>query len=264
MLAPIAIERILPPTANEFYRLYVRPGKPVVITGMVNHWPALKLWSHAYFAEKFGQVEVTAQQLHQGSIVADDKEGVKQKTIALQNGVQPLAYNHWLITTPVQSFPEALKQDYEPPLYCAGGKFLSSRIFLSPQQAVVSLHQDLPENLYVLVKGKRQITLFAPWAPVYPNSRFSRLPNYAQVDINKPDHLRFPKFKKAQPYVVELQAGETLFIPSFWWHHLHSLEPSIGINFWWSQGWKVPIAWAGTTYAKLRGLGNYSSKKPTA
>jgi hypothetical protein len=70
------------------------------------------------------------------------------------------------------------------------------------------------------------------------------MPNHAHVDPEKPDYERCPKFRDAQPYVVELVAGETLFIPSLWWHHLRNLEPSMALNFWWSTGWKLPIAWA--------------------
>jgi hypothetical protein len=93
-----------------------------------------------------------------------------------------------------------------------------------------------------MVKGKKRITLFAPGSGVYPNSRLSKLPNHAQFDPENPDYVRFPKAKNIQPYIADLKGGESLFIPSFWWHHFHNIEPSIAVNFWWGQGWKLSIA----------------------
>lgn len=112
-----------------------------------------------------------------------------------------------------------------------------------------------------MVKGVKRITLFAPRAPVYSYPKWSRLPNFSQVDVMDPDLEKFPRFKLAQPYSTELKAGEALYIPSFWWHHLYHTEPSVSINFWWSQGWQLPFVWVVDKYRKLRKLGNES---PTA
>ncbi len=135
-------------------------------------------------------------------------------------------------------------------MYCEGGRFLTSRIFLGPAGTLSPLHQDLPENLHVMVKGKKRIILFSPSSPVYP-ARFSELPNHARVDPEKPDYERFPGFSKAQPYTVDLEAGETLFLPSLWWHHFHNLAPSMAVNFWWPTGWKLPLVGAMVVYRKM-------------
>jgi hypothetical protein len=255
MLPPILIKRIPPPSLLDFNGRYLHLGYPVVIKGLVDHWPARKLWNAQYFAEEFGNVKVSAVGLKEGKVEISMERGIQ-----LQNApLNTFLAEGQVITTRVEDFPASLKNDYEPPIYCAGGKFLNSRVIISSKEMVTPLHQDMPENLYVMLEGKKRITLFPPSDKVYPYSRFSRLPNYSQVDVEQPDYNTFPQFQLAQPYVVDLEAGETLFIPSFWWHHLRHLEASTSINFWWSQGWKVPIALAALLYSKFRKIGNQSA-----
>lgn len=216
----------------------------------------MRLWDIEYFAQNFGDVKAEVYKLKGDKCEVNTEKGSVTEPVPLRDSMASIKDGKldggWTVASPIDLFPEVLKKDYYAPKYCANGKFLRSVAFLGPAGAVSPLHQDLPENLYVMIKGRKKITLFSPMAPVYPNSRFSKLPNHAQIDAENPDYQKFPKLRDAQPYVVDLEAGETLFIPSLWWHHLRNLEPSIAMNFWWSQGWKLPIAWAAAMYKKSR------------
>ena len=59
--------------------------------------------------------------------------------------------------------------------------------------------------------------------------------NTSAVDIEKPDHTRFPDFKALGPipYECVLGPGGGLYIPKKWWHHVRSLEMSVSTNVWW-------------------------------
>jgi hypothetical protein len=92
--------------------------------------------------------------------------------------------------------------------------------------------------------------LFAPNSPVYA-PRFSTKPTHSPVDMENPDYKKYPRVNEVQPYMVDLEAGETLYIPSFWWHQLRGLEPSIAVSFLWSRNWKLPIAGLAWTYTRL-------------
>jgi lysine-specific demethylase 8 len=39
-----AIERIHCPSIEEFLRDYMQKKKPVILTGCIDHWPAMKKW----------------------------------------------------------------------------------------------------------------------------------------------------------------------------------------------------------------------------
>jgi hypothetical protein len=256
MLKPLDIPRIAPPSKEDFYSHYLRAGKPVVITGLVDSWAATSKWNFDYFESELGNVEAGVFRLKGGECDINQDTGSFRGSMPLRESIASVKAGNlnggYAVATAMTVFSEEVQKQFSAPVYCADGKFLRSLIFMGPTGVVSSLHHDLPENLYVMVKGKKRITLFHPSAPVYPNSPFSKIPNHVQLDMEQPDYERFPKFKNAQPYVVDLVAGETLFIPHLWWHHLRNLEPSIAVNFWWSQGLMLPIAWAAAMYKKYR------------
>ena len=252
MLPPLHIPRIPLPTIDEFYRDYVYPNKPVVITGMVDDWPALELWSLKYFREKFSEVKVGGIRLKEGEVDVEENRGApKEKTrfADVLDSVSQGRLDGLALVSLVNSFPDILKNDYRVPAYCKDGRFPVSRLFVGPVGGISPMHQDYPENIYVMVKGIKRITLFHPDAPVYP-MRFSRMPNHSAVNIDKPDYKKYPKLRYAQPYVVDLKGGETLFIPSFWWHYVRNIDTCISVNFWWSRGWLIYVSWLAGIYKK--------------
>jgi hypothetical protein len=54
----------------------------------------------------------------------------------------------------------------------------------------------------------------------------------AQVDPDAPDHERFPLFANARLDLTRHEAGEMLFLPEGWFHHVRSLTNSVSINLW--------------------------------
>ncbi len=46
---------------DELLREYYTTGRPVIITGMMDDWPAMKKWSLDYFAANFGDREIELQ-----------------------------------------------------------------------------------------------------------------------------------------------------------------------------------------------------------
>ncbi|MEO5688573.1 MAG: cupin-like domain-containing protein [Burkholderiaceae bacterium] len=123
---------------------------------------------------------------------------------------------------------------------------------LAPHEPLISLwlgnrtrvpaHFDLPDNLACVVSGRRRFTLFPPAqvANLYvgPLDLTPAGQPVSLVDLAAPDLERFPRFAQAlaQAQVVELEAGDAVFIPSTWWHAVDALSPvSALVNFWWRQ-----------------------------
>ena len=57
-----SIERIDPPSTKEFLEKYYRTGTPVIITGLVEKWPAFHNFNEEYLKNKWGNVKVTVDE----------------------------------------------------------------------------------------------------------------------------------------------------------------------------------------------------------
>lgn len=109
-------------------------------------------------------------------------------------------------------------------------------------QTRIAAHYDLPDNLACVAAGRRRFTLFPPeqLGNLYigPLDFTPAGQPISLVDLRQPDFGRFPRFADAlaQSLSAELEAGDAIFIPSMWWHHVEALTPfNILVNYWWRQ-----------------------------
>jgi hypothetical protein len=107
-------------------------------------------------------------------------------------------------------------------------------------QTTVSAHYDFPDNLACVVAGKRTFTLFPPEQVknlyVGPVDRTPSGQAISLVDFDNPDFEKFPRFREAlaAAKTFEMEAGDALFIPSMWWHHVKAASDfNLLVNYWW-------------------------------
>jgi hypothetical protein len=109
-------------------------------------------------------------------------------------------------------------------------------------QSRIAAHYDIPDNLACITAGKRRFTLFPPeqLANLYvgPLDFTPAGQSASLVDFHDIDFKQYPKFQQAlnNAQVAELSAGDALFIPSMWWHHVEALSDfNILVNYWWRK-----------------------------
>ncbi len=109
-------------------------------------------------------------------------------------------------------------------------------------RTIASCHYDAPNNIACCVVGKRRFTMFPPEQifNLYPGPLDPTPGGQAVsvVDFAQPDFERFPRFREAlaAAQVAEVSAGDAVFIPSLWWHHIEALSPfNTLVNYWWSS-----------------------------
>ena len=109
----------------------------------------------------------------------------------------------------------------------AGGLFPGRQgwILLGKRSVVSPLHQDAYHTLAWLaqVRGRKRCYLFSPLdsAKLYGG----------RIDPASPDFDRYPLLHEAMLYEAVLEAGEMLFLPPNWWHHVVTEENSITVSY---------------------------------
>ncbi|MCA1245534.1 cupin-like domain-containing protein [Massilia sp. MS-15] len=122
-----------------------------------------------------------------------------------------------------------------------GGRDALGSIWIGNRTRIAA-HYDLPDNLACVVAGRRRFTLFPPDQVgnlyIGPLDLTPAGQSISLVDFLAPDLTRFPRFAIAMEHAlsVEMEAGDALFIPSMWWHHIQALEDfNVLVNYWWRQ-----------------------------
>jgi hypothetical protein len=112
-------------------------------------------------------------------------------------------------------------------------------------------HLDEWNNIGCVVSGRRRFTLFPPEQIgnlyIGPLDFAPTGAPMSLVRLHQPDFERFPRFREAlkAALTAELGAGDAIFIPPLWWHHVESLERfNLLVNYWWHGIAGVPVGGA--------------------
>ncbi len=243
------IERIHKPTPEQFKQKILSSRKPVIITGKMTNWKAFYFWSIDYLNTVVGNKEINVHVSKNkifnvapeaGFTIVSKKMNFTDFTDWIVQEKTNDEY-YYLQQSPITIiFPE-LVPDIEVPDYIDKKLFMITNLWMGTGGNVSPLHHDMSENLLCQVRGRKRIVLFEPkqTALLYPFPAYSKIPHMSQLNIDKPDIDKFPKFQKAKYMECLLEPGEMLFIPAFWWHQVYSQDQlNISINFWWKTTFK--------------------------
>lgn len=257
---PVApIKRVAAPPRDVFLREYLRPRRPVILTGLTVDWLPPSGWTLERLATRYGACRVVAAPLAGGTVHEDPRRGVAFHHILLGEFIASLARPGAAsdyVSAPTWNLPASFQEDYRVPRYCAGAPHLRAKLWVSKAGTVTPLHRDVPHNLHVHLHGRKRWLLFAPQQSAQLHSRglLSGTPNFSAVDPEHPDYDRHPRFRHATALADILTPGETLFIPHGWWHHTRSLDSAVSMNFWWGGSVVYAVGLASALFKRLRGI----------
>ena len=122
--------------------------------------------------------------------------------------------------------------------------------------SLLSAHKDPYENIYCVVKGYKDIILHPPtdlpWLrhklcqqAVYQKDNDGKLVlqslvneppiPWIAVDPLRPNLDRYPEYANSHPIKLRLNAGDVLYLPSLWYHHLQQSHGCIAVNYWYDM-----------------------------
>lgn len=229
---------------EDFREKYLKTRKPVVIRNMAKNWPAYQKWTMDYMKEVVGDVEVPLYD----SSKADPSAPINASAAKMKFGDyidliqrEPTDLRIFLFD-PIKSAPKLL-DDYLSPKELMGG-FLDKypNMFFGGKGSVTFLHYDIDmaHIFHTHFNGRKHILLFDyKW-----KERLYQIPyaTYAleDYDISNPDFEKFPALDGVEGIECFLEHGDTLFMPTGWWHWMKYLDGSFSISLRaWDKSWSV-------------------------
>jgi hypothetical protein len=236
----------------------MRGEQPVVIRGLVKHWPIVveATVSDQAFASRLMALDNGA--VVDALLMPPEEQGVigyrgdaeafnfNHHRVSVTQGLQKLlqfagqndAPGIALQSAPIATCLPGLLDDHAMPLL---DEAIKPRLWIG-NRVTTPAHFDEYHNIACVACGTRRFTLFAP--EQVGNLYIGPLdftPTGAAISmarLDQPDDPRFPRLKLAlaEAQVADLSPGDAIYIPPMWWHHVASLGSlNALVNYWWKQ-----------------------------
>ncbi|OQS01127.1 hypothetical protein ACHHYP_01804 [Achlya hypogyna] len=205
--APRSVARIPPPSPLVFYRDYVSKNIPVIITGGIDHWPAMRKWTDDYLLQTIGNKTVTVDVTPSGygdavlALDATTKVFVQpeERDVTFRefhtlyhdaafDGIPYLSHQNDSLR---DQFPQ-LVGDVDAAIGFAAEAFGNTpeavNLWIGDERAVSTMHKDHYENMYCVVRGRKHFTLLPPsdvaflHETTYPTTRYVHESRTARFD----------------------------------------------------------------------------------
>jgi hypothetical protein len=232
------LERRVGMGTQEFLERYYAVGRPVILAGEMDGWPALARWTPDYLKAKVGPAIVE----YQGGRMANarfemekDRHRREAPFDAFMDSIAKAGGGNDAYLTAYNS--ERNREALAPLADDMGflDKFLTrdhhGMPWIGPEGTVTSLHHDLTNNFIAQLVGRKRLKML-PASDVgrlyNDNHVFSRIADLEAPDL---DLTRYPRLVGAKLYDVVLAPGEILFMPLAWWHQVKSLDFSVTVTY---------------------------------
>lgn len=206
-------------------------------------WPAKNRWTLPYLKKLAGKQDILLKNVtqnikHKANFqsaleMIEQTKHHKHDRLAIQ---MARIYSNKFISRG-QANLAILQQDICLPTFIHHWRILEINFWACSDLTFTDLHYDPLDNLLTVLQGEKQFILFPPSETnnLYykPNSVANRSMAHSIIDVRHIDNEIHPNVHKAKYYTCTVKAGETLFIPSGYWHSVQSYHLTLAVNAWW-------------------------------
>jgi len=216
-----------------FLKEYLKPQQPVVMENLSEDWPAKEKWDLEYFRKNAGDVIVP---LYDGQPAKGNQKSHKPaRRIKMSEYIDILKSGptdlRMFFFNLLQNCPDLLKDFKYPEI---GVKFFKKLpvLFVGGEGAKVLMHydMDLANNFHFNFAGTKKFILYPPSETKYLYKVPYSIVSMETIDMDNPDFTKYPALAKAHGFEVILEHGDTLFIPSKWWHFVKYETPCLSLT----------------------------------
>ena len=221
---PASVDYAISPQA--FWENYVRTATVLVLRGAVKGDAAVRLWTWEYLAREYGHLEVRLEPMQEGGEAPEDMPA-KTTIRDFHDNWRDAGYIISQTPTPLQNDTTVV-----PCLTCGPVRagFLEVALFMGAGKTNTKIHKDSNNQMNCLMQGTKIWETFDPVhtaglyvvqesADTAPHEQTS---GYSRIDTTDVDFAQFPKFRQVPFHRVTLHAGDCIYIPGTYLHHVYS------------------------------------------
>lgn len=236
-LLPAEIPRRCRLSRDDFLRDYYTANRSVIVTGMLDDWPARSKWSLDYFQTHFGDRMVQVQFGRTRDARYEINKTAHQKTMLFgeyvrlvhaagrENDFYMTAYNEGPNR---RALAELWNDIVQVPEYLSAAGPSRGFLWFGPAGTVTPFHHDLTNNFMAQVVGRKRVL-------VIPACEIAHVYNvehcFSQVDGRRIDFARYLLMRDVRVLECTLNPGEVLFLPVGCWHFVEALDVSVTVSF---------------------------------
>ncbi len=217
---------------------YYAANRPVIITGMMDDWPAMTTWGLDDFADRFGDREVEVQLGRDAA--TGNYEVERQKfihTLTFRDFLTRVraagVTNDFYMTANNDSKNKAALAELwddivQVPEYLDGRDRRNGFLWIGPAGTVTPFHHDLTNNFMAQVVGRKRVKIAPSWdIPLMANDFHV----YSRVDGRTTPPSPRPAAHAPQILECLLGPGEILFLPVGCLHYVEAVDVSVTVSF---------------------------------
>ncbi|MGH1516186.1 cupin-like domain-containing protein [Chryseobacterium sp. JK1] len=217
------VQKVKMISSETFIKSHMKPRLPIILDDFVSaKSPAFKKWNYEYFKEIAGEQKVNIYGSEIESLDRVASKPIGNSTFSeYLDLITSSPTEHRLFLFNLLSIKPELKND----IYyndVTKGKILKwlPFMFFGGEGSITRNHIDIDMSHVFITQfqGVKRIWLF-PWEQ---SDLLYKLPyNFHSItNVKEPDYEEFPGLKYVNGYEAIIKPGETLYIPSGWWHYI--------------------------------------------
>jgi hypothetical protein len=231
------IERRKDVSKEEFLEQYYATNTPVILTDMMNDWPALSLWNPEFFRTQYGDAEVQIQFGRNSDPDYEVNCNKHKLTIRMRQYVDMIRHggesnNYYMVANNGNLDRPELKdllKDIILPEWLNPDDLTGRAFFwFGPEGSITPLHHDPCNLIMAQIHGRKRWRMISP---AHTPLIYNDIGVFSRVDLENPDYEKYPLFKDVHIIETIVNPGEIIFVPVGWWHQVKGLDVSISLSF---------------------------------
>lgn len=219
---------------KQFREKYLKPQKPLIIKGIAENTMAGHKWSINYFKQTMSDIMID---------IYDNKNSKSSGSVFYSPDIKMKFGDYLDIISKDEhtdlriflfnlfKYNPKLSKEFPCPEMMKGILDDVGFMFFGGKDTTVRIHYDIDMSsvLHTHFGGRKRVVLIAPEY----NELLYRLPfnTYSLIDLDNPDYHKYPGLQYVKGYDFILEPGDSVFMPSAYWHYMTYLEGSFSVSY---------------------------------